>query len=465
MDMWPRNRKLLFQIFDALCVVLCWLGAVLLRHGALVPLPPSRTFSTYLIYIFVLEIVVFGAFSLMNVYRGFYSPIDRVGKATLVVFLVINLISFYFQEYAHSRFMLIAFSALLFVTSSLWRIVFFLFLSTSPGKRIFQRRTLILGTGKDAGALADQIEVLPGSPFHVIGFVAVRPDDERIAAAQPVIGQLKDLHRLTRNHRIDEVLVTQDEVPLSMWPDLTDELEKREVTVRIVPWGLEDLIASPELDEPRNGIPVIEFLMEPIPAWEKLAKRVIDVGIALSLLVLLSPLLALISIFIKWDSRGPVFYFQERLGRHGRPFKLTKFRTMIENAEESTGPVWAEKNDTRATRVGTWLRRLGLDELPQIFNIVRGEMSFVGPRPERPHFAQLHPALTRRRLSVKPGLTGLAQVSLRYSLDVEDKLRFDLFYLQNFSLGLDLVILLRTMLIIVREELPRVLRRGGASRA
>lgn len=458
---WQGSRKHLFQLLDGLAVAGCWLAAVHARYGELIPLPPLWTFSAYLIYIAALEIVVFGVFAYMNVYRGFYSPIDRLGKAILVVFITINLLSFYFQDFAHSRFVLIAFSVFLFLVAVLWRIGFFLLHSTGLGKMLFQRRTVIVGTGSDAGALADQIEVLPGSPFHLIGFITVRPDDERVDTVGPVIGDLDGLPQLAKDHSIDEVLITQDAVPLSLWPDLSDRLEKGGATVRIVPWGLEDLIASPEMDAPRGDIPVLEYLMEPIPGWQKLAKRIMDISISSCLLFLLSPLLALISILIKYDSRGPVFYFQERLGRHGRPFRLTKFRTMIENAEANTGPVWAERDDERATKVGTWLRRLGLDELPQIFNILRGEMSLVGPRPERHHFAQLYPELTRRRLAVKPGLTGLAQVSLRHSTSVENKLRFDLLYLRNFSLGLDLVILERTVLIILQEELSRIFRRGG----
>jgi exopolysaccharide biosynthesis polyprenyl glycosylphosphotransferase len=462
MDLRPNSRKVLFQALDALCVAACWLAAVYLRHGELVPLPPFRTPSTYLVYIAALETIVFGIFSLMNVYRGFYSPIDRMGKAALVIFLVTNLLSFYFQEYAHSRFVLIAFTIMFFVTAALWRIVFFLLHSTSPGKRLFQSRTVILGTEKDAGALAEQIGTLPGSPYRLVGFIRVHPEDRQAPQAFPIVGELADLREIVRDHRIDEVLVTQDAVPLRLWPALIDQLGTMGISMRIVPWGLDDLIASPEMDEPPGNLPVIEFLMEPIPGWQKFTKRFVDVFVAFCLLVLLAPLFALISLFIKWDSKGPVFYFQERLGRHGKPFKLIKFRTMVENAEEDTGPVWAAKDDVRATRAGTWLRRLSLDEIPQIFNILRGEMSFVGPRPERSHFALLYPQLTRRRLSVKPGLTGLAQISLRDSVDVEEKLRFDLYYLQHFSLGFDLAILLKTVLIIVRDELSRIARRGGA---
>ena len=182
----------------------------------------------------------------------------------------------------------------------------------------------------------------------------------------------------------------------------------------------------------------------------RLLKRLGDLLLAGSSLILTAPLLPVIALLIKIESRGPVFFTQERVGQNGQLFVLIKFRSMYDDAEEVTGPVYADKNDLRITGVGRWLRRTRLDELPQLLNVLRGEMSFVGPRPERPFFVQQFakeiPYYTQR-LSVKPGITGWAQVNYPYGATQEDaveKLRLDLYYIKNMSLLLDMFIVLKT---------------------
>lgn len=190
--------------------------------------------------------------------------------------------------------------------------------------------------------------------------------------------------------------------------------------------------------------------------WRLALKRIVDLSGGIALLVLLSPVMALVSLLVKLDSRGPVLFEQERLGRFGRPFRMYKFRTMRPDAEAKTGPVWASpEHDPRVTRLGRVLRRSHLDELPQLFNVVTGHMSLVGPRPERACFVgQLSQALPayEQRLWVKPGMTGLAQVHYRYDQTIEDvkrKLRFDLLYVKRMCLMLDAKILAWTFLVVV----------------
>ncbi|HEX7343806.1 MAG TPA: exopolysaccharide biosynthesis polyprenyl glycosylphosphotransferase, partial [bacterium] len=188
---------------------------------------------------------------------------------------------------------------------------------------------------------------------------------------------------------------------------------------------------------------------------ERTLKRLIDIVVSFVVLVLGLPLLLLIALAIRLDSRGPALYIQQRVGRGGRLFTLYKYRSMVHQAEADTGPIWADKNDPRITRVGRFMRRLHLDELPQFINILRGDMSLVGPRPERPSFVeQFRNAipLYERRLNVKPGITGWAQVKHKYDeslTDVMDKLRYDLFYLENMSLALDLKIILSTVGVVL----------------
>lgn len=204
--------------------------------------------------------------------------------------------------------------------------------------------------------------------------------------------------------------------------------------------------------------PFLKVLFFPLSHWDRFLKRTMDIFLALMSLLILSPILLIISFFIKIDTPGPVLYRQRRVGFRGQKFTLFKFRSMISDAERHTGPVWAAKNDRRITRIGKILRPFRLDELPQLFNVLRGDMSFVGPRPERPHFVanlKKEIPLYNLRLNVHPGVTGLAQVKHNYDQTIEDvkrKLEYDLEYINTISLRLDLKIFLKTVLTVLKKE-------------
>lgn len=187
-------------------------------------------------------------------------------------------------------------------------------------------------------------------------------------------------------------------------------------------------------------------------------KRLLDFCLAVLGLVLALPIILLTALAVKLDSKGPVFHKQKRVGMEGRIFTLVKFRSMNVNAEQDTGPVWAQKNDSRITRVGKVIRKLRVDEIPQMWNVLRNEMSFVGPRPERPYFVEELkkdiPYYTER-LVVKPGITGWAQINYTYGSTKEDalqKLQYDLYYIKNMSIFLDIIILLRTIKVVIRRQ-------------
>jgi exopolysaccharide biosynthesis polyprenyl glycosylphosphotransferase len=200
----------------------------------------------------------------------------------------------------------------------------------------------------------------------------------------------------------------------------------------------------------------MELLPDLMPAWEKKAKRLLDVVVSLVVLIAIAPVCALVAVLIKLDSKGPVLFTQKRVGKDGKIFTMGKFRSMVENAEQHSGPVWAEKDDPRITRMGRIIRRLKIDEVPQLFNVLRGDMSLVGPRPERPFFVESlerEIPLYRRRLRVAPGLTGWAQTKQGYDTsidDVKEKLKYDLYYIENMSLRMDAKILLRTLFVALR---------------
>jgi exopolysaccharide biosynthesis polyprenyl glycosylphosphotransferase len=204
--------------------------------------------------------------------------------------------------------------------------------------------------------------------------------------------------------------------------------------------------------------PFLKIIFHPLSTWDQFLKRVVDIVLSLGALFILAPFLTLVALLIRIDSKGPIFYKQKRSGFRGKDFILYKFRSMISDAEKHTGPVWAEKNDQRITRLGRILRPLRIDELPQLLNVLRGDMSFVGPRPERPAFVEqlreIIPLYTLR-LTVHPGITGLAQVQHAYDVSVEHvkrKLEYDLRYINNMSLRLDLKIFLKTVLTVLKKE-------------
>jgi len=203
---------------------------------------------------------------------------------------------------------------------------------------------------------------------------------------------------------------------------------------------------------------LLKIIFHPLSNWDRSLKRMTDIALSGLALFFLSPLLLIIALFIKIDSCGPVFYRQKRVGFHGRKVNVFKFRSMVTDAEKHTGPVWAQKNDKRITRMGNIMRPLRLDELPQLINVLMGDMSFVGPRPERPHFVarfRKEIPLYGLRLTVHPGITGLAQVRHNYDRNVEDvkkKLEYDLDYINSISLQTDMKIFLKTILTVLKKE-------------
>jgi exopolysaccharide biosynthesis polyprenyl glycosylphosphotransferase len=234
--------------------------------------------------------------------------------------------------------------------------------------------------------------------------------------------------------------------------DLTDVLRVCDglpVRLKLVP-DLYHVIAGMARTEHMYGLPLIEVLPIPMPHWEQVTKRILDFSVSILVLGFGLPIWLVVAVLIRVTSEGPVLYRQERVGKHGDRFTMLKFRTMFDGAERNTGPVWATEDDPRYTRIGRWLRRKRVDEIPQFYNVLKGEMSLVGPRPERPYFVDRLSSeipLYGRRHRVKPGITGLAQVKWKYDESLEDvrqKVKYDLFYIENMSLRMDFKILFQT---------------------
>jgi exopolysaccharide biosynthesis polyprenyl glycosylphosphotransferase len=315
-----------------------------------------------------------------------------------------------------------------------------------------RRNTIVVGTSEAARNLMEDIRRRPALKYNVVGFIDRNPRTEEFMD-RPVLGGYDIIPDVVRAHNVEEVLVATPLVSREEILDIVARCNGMVPDVKIVPESVEAL--SGFKFEEVVGHPLIRLHPTNMRRWQWIVKRLIDIAVALLVLIPFLPLWILIGVAIRLDSPGAVFFRQERVGKKGRVFWLYKFRSMIPEAERDTGPVWAQPDDKRVTRLGRILRKLRLDEVPQFINVLRGEMSLVGPRPERPFFVEQLKAevgFYTRRLFVRPGITGWAQVRHRYDQSLEDvreKIRFDLYYLENMSLTLDFKIILRTLFVAI----------------
>jgi exopolysaccharide biosynthesis polyprenyl glycosylphosphotransferase len=309
-------------------------------------------------------------------------------------------------------------------------------------------RTVLVTTPEDLSGVTQRLRAWHGSQYHVIGCVFPGGAIGGTEGGVPVLADIEEIERVLGREEVDRVVVALPPKYHLEALNLFRTCRERGIKTQVAPALFEAITGRISVGE-AEGIPTISLGETPLTGTYAIVKSLSDMVMAGMLLILSLPVMAVVSIVIKLESRGSVIYRQERIGVGGRLFTLLKFRTMKEGAEEETGPVFARENDPRCTRVGSFLRRYNLDELPQFLNVLKGEMAVVGPRPERPYFVnrfkQEIPGYMRRHV-VKPGMTGWAQIhGLRGNTSVEDRTRYDIYYVENWSLNLDVKILLRTL--------------------
>jgi Undecaprenyl-phosphate glucose phosphotransferase len=311
------------------------------------------------------------------------------------------------------------------------------------------KRILVAGAGDLGRMVADRILQHRELGYQVIGFVDDRAGGDHIGyRGLPLLGTLNEVAEIAQRERIDHLYVA---LPLDEHTKLLDlmEVTSREfIDVKVVPDLLQFIALRARLED-LDGLPIINVNDVPLQGFNAWVKRSLDIVFSAIMLVVLAIPFAIIAALVKWSSPGAVFYRQERMGLDGKAFNVYKFRSMEEDAEERSGPIWARDDDPRATRVGRWLRKLDLDELPQFWNVLRGDMSIVGPRPERPFFVEQFkhriPSYMLRH-KVKAGITGWAQVNgWRGNTSLEKRIEFDLYYIENWSVSLDLKIMWLTL--------------------
>jgi exopolysaccharide biosynthesis polyprenyl glycosylphosphotransferase len=323
---------------------------------------------------------------------------------------------------------------------------------------------VIVGGGEIARTVMRVAVANPEYGFDIVGFL-----DDHPAKGGTDIGRFKALGEITNlpdiigaNH-VDEVIITLPWQYHRKIMGIMNLCERYEIRSRIVPDLFQMRISHMEIDE-FGGIPMIGIREAGISGLGRVVKRGIDVTIAVAGLVLTAPLMGLLALVIKMESPGPILFAQERVGKNGQLFTLYKFRSMVADAEdkkeilrslnEADGPLFKIKNDPRTTRLGRWMRRFSIDELPQLYNVLTGDMSLIGPRPPLPAEVEEYLEWHKRRLEVAPGLTGLSQVSGRSELTFDETALLDIYYIENWSPALDTKILLQTI--------PRVLFGSGA---
>jgi exopolysaccharide biosynthesis polyprenyl glycosylphosphotransferase len=382
-----------------------------------------------------------------------------IGLVVLVVLLFILKIQYV------SRIIVVTFAVLDFaalVGIRFWAVWYFR-KSLSKGENFL--KVLIIGTGNRAIRFASILKQNSEWGLHIVGHLD--PDPERVGQViegSPVLGSVDDISSILKGHVIDEVVLA---VPRAMIPDvdrIAHACEEEGVKLRMMADVFDVHVARMKLVD-LGGIPLLTLEQVAHEEWKVLLKRIMDLVISVIAMPVLLPVMGLIALAVRLDSPGPVLFIQQRIGQNKRRFPMYKFRTMVQDAEklmsqiehlnEAEGPIFKIANDPRVTKVGRILRTTSLDELPQIFNVIRGEMSLVGPRPMSIRDVDLFDkGIQRKRFSVKPGITCLWQVSGRSELPFTKWLELDLQYIENWSIGLDIKILLKTI--------PIVLKRTGA---
>jgi Undecaprenyl-phosphate glucose phosphotransferase len=454
--------KSLMVANDLLFLSLAWWAAFLFRfRSGLFSWPEIYVFRHYVIaWVLILPIWVI-VFELLDLYRPrristhLRETADIVKGSGLALLIFLGII-FLLRDVILSRFVVVTFWIAGVAFLNLSHVI------CREGLRFLRRRgynlrhVVIIGAPVQAKRLMDKLHWHRHLGLRVVAAYLVGEDTaETKPDGVALLKSRFQLLALVRSGDIDQVFITLPLDEAARLREIPSWLEDEPVTLHFVP-DLGDFATLRGSTEEFDGLHIITLQGSPLDGWNAILKRAVDLAMGGLALLVFSPLMLVIALGIKLTSSGPILYRQERMGLDGKRFQMLKFRTMFEDAEGSTGPIWAIPNDPRVTSLGRWLRRTSLDELPQLINVLNGEMSLVGPRPERPplidQFRQSIPKYMLRH-KVKAGMTGWAQVNgWRGNTSLEQRINHDIDYIQNWSLGRDLKILARTLLVGFRDK-------------
>ncbi|MDB4988242.1 MAG: hypothetical protein JWN04_3420 [Myxococcaceae bacterium] len=445
----------IFRAVDACIMVLAWLAAYWARFflspfAAPEDLPDFATYATLAPIVAILWMAVF---TWMHVYQSkrMLSPFDEILtmlRAHGVALLSFIALTYLFNHYKYSRLVMVYFAAFGGLGIVVFRIMLRGGLRRLRARGYNLRHTLAVGEGPALEAVMGRLRSFPELGVRIVGVLTSPDSAVQSLLGAPVLGHYEQIIDVIRTTKVDEVIISLPPAHYQALDKLIDALKDETLDVRFVPDVHRYVTLGCEVEN-FYGFPVVRLNDSPMIGWGAMAKRSTDfLGSALALLIL-SPVMLLIGILVKLTSRGPMLYAQERMGLDGRTFRMLKFRSMKSDAESRSGAVWAQAVDDRRTAFGTFLRKTSLDELPQFWNVLRGDMSLVGPRPERPVFVDKFRSeipLYMLRHKVKSGITGWAQVNgWRGNTSLARRIECDIFYIRNWSYALDLKILLFTL--------------------
>lgn len=451
-----KTQEKIFLFFsDFIFINLSWIAYYLVRvETGWIPYANPVSFLVPLIVIYIYWLIIFSFTGLYQYwfvrsrFDEFASVVKSVSIGCFILFFLIFIDDTINNAPIISRFLILIYWTLTILMVGGGRIIIRGFQRNLLQKGIGLRNTLIIGEGEKAANLFEMISKYPQLGYKITGFVSLDKNTDA-----KYLSSIENISDAIKQMQISEVLIALEPGEKEKLVDVIKFCTGNDVHLMIMP-DMYEIVSGMARTNQIYGVPLIEVMPEIMPAGSKLFKRIFDILLSLFLLVLYSPLLIISMILIKLTSKGPVFYKQERVGRNEKTFIMYKFRSMVQNAEEY-GPEWAGEQDPRITKIGKILRKMYIDEIPQLVNVLKNEMSIVGPRPERPFFVnKLKNEIPYyyKRLSVKPGITGWAQIKHKYDSsleDVKEKLQYDFYYIENMSLKLDFKIMINTTIVVL----------------
>lgn len=447
--------------FDALAIEFAFIFSYWLRFktDVLSFLPLSEDtppFESYLFGSFFIVLIWLLIFKSRNMYGArrniaLSDEFFNVVKLVTLGMLVVMSAAFFYRAFSYSRvvFGLLWVSSIVSISAGRYCVYAIERALYRSGREL--RNAVIIGNNDTANTIYHILRSHLLLGYQLVGYFAdtlpTQPGAPHLDQL-PYLGKIHEATSKMTDGHIELALIALGYRDYPKLYDLIRECEGVNVEFMMVPDMLEIMTGGMRVKE-IGGIPFIKIKGIPMTTWGRITKRTFDLAVSGTILVLLSPLFLLVAILIKLDSKGLIFYRQERLGMDGNRFEMLKFRSMKVGAEQETGPVWAKENDPRSTRIGNFIRKTSIDEFPQLINVFRGEMSLVGPRPERPYFVEQFKKLVPKYLDrhrVKTGMTGWAQVNgLRGDTSLEERIKYDIYYIENWSLWFDVKILLKTI--------------------
>lgn len=444
-------KNLLFA-FDLLVISFAWVGAYYLRfYTDIIPLyygfVSFRPYLTLLVPILLIWGLIFSAFDLYRPRRVStrFEEILDISKVCTLALVVLVSLTFFWRKFEFSRLVFFYFWILSIVALNFSRKIFRKGLRLLRKKGYNLRHIIIVGDGLQAREVIKRLTDHPELGLNIVGLLSSKP--ERIGKkvyGKEIIGIYDDLKDIINERGIDQVFIALPFTEMEKLENVLKTIDDQPVAIKIIPDIYHFLPFCGSVEE-FEGLPILSLQDSPLYGWNIVAKRLSDLLIASFAIIITSPFIAIITVIIKLTSPGPVLYRQKRAGLDGKIFEMLKFRTMYVDAEKETGPVWAKENDPRRTKFGTFLRKTSLDELPQFFNVLKGDMSVVGPRPERlefiEHFKEHIPRYMLRH-KMKAGITGWAQVNgWRGNTNLKKRIEHDLYYIENWSIWFDIKIM------------------------